>query len=88
MRRILGLALLIAGLGGGFLVLVYQALGWFKTDVWTPVSVLTGLQWLQIRWAFLPQHWHGLHDFLSTLPLGIALPVVGLLGAIALRSRD
>ena len=88
MRKVLGLALLIAGLGGGFLVLVYQALGWFKTDVWTSVSVLTGLQWLQIRWALLPQDWHGLHNFLSNLPLVIALPVVGLLGVIALRSRD
>jgi hypothetical protein len=88
MRRVLGPALLIAGLGGGFLVLVYQALGWFKTDVWTSVSVLTALQWLQIRWAVLPREWHGLHDFLSNLPLVIALPAVGLLGAIALRSRD
>ena len=88
MRKVLGLALLIAGLGGGFLVLVYQALGWFKTDVWTSVSVLTGLQWLQIRWAFLPQDWHGLHKFLSNLPLVIVLPVVGLLGIIALRSPD
>jgi hypothetical protein len=88
MRRVLGLALLIAGLGGGFLVLVYQALGWFKTDVWTSVSVLTGLQWLQIRWALLPQDWHGLHNFLGNVPLAIALPLVGLLGLFALRSRD
>ena len=88
MRTVLGLALLIAGLGGGFLVLVYQALGWFRTDVWTSVSVLTGLQWLQIRWALLPQVWHGLHNVLSNIPLVIALPLVGLLGVIALRSRD
>jgi hypothetical protein len=82
------LALLIGGIGGGFIVLVHQALGWFRTDVWTAVSVLTGLQWLQIRWAVLPQEWHGLHQFLGHLPLAIALPVVGLLGALALRSRS
>jgi hypothetical protein len=82
-----GWALLIAGLGGGFLVLVYQALGWFRTDVWTSVSVLTGLQWLQIRWALLPQDWRDLHNLLANLPLVIVLPVLGLLGAIALRSR-
>jgi hypothetical protein len=82
-----GWALLIAGLGGGFLVLVHQALGWFRTDVWTSVSVLTGLQWLQIRWALLPQDWHDLHNLLGNLSLVIVLPVLGLLGAIALRSR-
>ena len=36
--------LFIAGLGGGFLVLVYQTLGWFKNSIWTSVSVVTGLQ--------------------------------------------
>ena len=82
-----GWALLIAGFGGGFLVLVYQALGWFRTDVWASVSVLTGLQWLQIRWALLPRDWHDLHTLLGNLPLVIVLPVLGLLGAIALRSR-
>jgi hypothetical protein len=87
MPRALGWALLIAGLGSGFLVLVHQALGWFRTDVWTSVSVLTGLQWLQIRWALLPQDWHDLHKLLGNLPLVIVLPVLGLLGAFALRSR-
>jgi hypothetical protein len=87
MPSALGWALLIAGLGGGFLVLVYQALGWFRTDVWTSVSVLTGLQWLQIRWALLPRDWHDLHNLLANAPLIIVLPVLGVLGAIALRSR-
>ncbi len=87
MPSALGWALLIAGLGGGFLVLVHQALGWFRTDVWTSVSVLSGLQWLQIRWALLPRDWHDLHNLLANLPLIIVLPVLGLLGAIALRSR-
>jgi hypothetical protein len=87
MPSALGWAALVAGLAGGFLVLVYQALGWYRTDVWTSVSVLTGLQWLQIRWAFLPRDWHDLHSFLGNLPLVIVLPVMGVLGAIALRSR-
>jgi hypothetical protein len=87
MPSAVGWALLVAGLGGGFLVLVYQALGWFRTDVWTSVSVLTGLQWLQIRSALPPRDWHDLHNLLADLPLIIVLPVLGLLGAIALRSR-
>ena len=87
MPSALGWALLVAGTGGGFLVLVYQALGWFRTDVWTSISVLTGLQWLQIRWALLPRNWHDLHDLLGNLPLMIVLPGLGVLGAIVLRSR-
>jgi hypothetical protein len=51
------------------------------------VSVLTGLQWLQIRWAVLPQEWRGLHELFGHLPLAVALPAVGLLGALTLRSR-
>jgi hypothetical protein len=81
------LALLVAGLGGGFLVLVHQALGWFQTDVWRPVSVLSGLQWLHVRWAVVPQGWQGVHEFLGHVPLGLALPVVGLLGALAFSRR-
>ena len=81
------MAFLVAGVGGGFIVLVHQALGFFRTDVWSPVSVVTGLQWLQLRWAFLPREWRGFHEFLGHLPLALTLAVLGVLGALSLRSR-
>lgn len=68
-------------------MLVHQAFGWFKTDTWSPVSVVTGLQWLKVRWAFAPREWQGAHEFLSQAPLGLTLALIGVLGALALRSR-
>ena len=77
----------IAGLGGGFLVLVHQALVWFKGSIWPSVSVVTGLQWLGVRWATGPQEWRGLHELLGNLPLAITLPVIGVLAALLVRPR-
>jgi hypothetical protein len=83
----LAAVLFIAGVGGGFLVLVYQALGWFKGSIWTSVSVVTGLQWLGVRWATGAQEWRGLHELLGNVPLAITLPVIGVLAALLVRPR-
>jgi hypothetical protein len=83
----LAAVLFIAGLGGGFLVFVHQALGWFKSSVWTSVSVVTGLQWLGVRWATGPQEWRWLHELLGNVPLAITLPVIGVLAALLVRPR-
>ena len=77
----------IAGVGGGFLVLIHQALGWFKSSVWISVSVVTGLRWLGVRWATGPQEWRGLHEVLGNVPLAITLPVIGVLAALLERPR-
>jgi hypothetical protein len=83
----LAAVLFIAGLGGGFLVLVHQALAWFKGSIWPSVSVVTGLQWVGVRWATGPQEWRGLHDVLGNMPLAITLPVIGVLAALLVRPR-
>jgi hypothetical protein len=83
----LAAVLFIAGAGGGFLVLVHQALVWFKGSLWPSVSVVTGLQWLGVRWATGPQEWRGLHEVLGNLPLAITLPVIGVLAALLVRPR-
>ena len=77
----------VAGLSGGFLVLVHQALGWFMSSIWTSVSVVTGLQWLGVRWAIGPQEWRGVHEVLSNVPLAVTLPVIGVLVALVVRPR-
>ena len=79
--------LFVAGAGGGFLVFVHQALGWFKSSIWTSVSVVTGLQWLGVRWAIGPQEWRGVHEVLGNVPLAIALPVIGVVAALLVRPR-
>jgi hypothetical protein len=83
----LAAVLFIAGVGGGFLVLVHQALAWFKGSIWTSVSVVTGLQWLGVRWMTVPQEWRGLHEVLGNVPLAITLPVIGVLAALLVRPR-
>jgi hypothetical protein len=84
----LGFVLLLVGLGGGFVVFLLQAARWLQSDIWTPVSLITGLQWLHIKWAFVPKHWHGLHELLDKVPLTIVLAVVGLISAAVVSSRD
>jgi hypothetical protein len=83
----LAAVLFIAGLGGGFLVLVHQALAWFKGSIWPSVSVVTGLQWVGVRWATGPQEWRGLHEVLGNMPLAVTLPVIGVLAALLVRPR-
>jgi hypothetical protein len=83
----LAAVLFIAGLGGGFLVLVHQALACFKGSIWPSVSVVTGLQWLGVRWATGPQEWRGLHEVLGNMPLAVTLPVIGVLAALLVRPR-
>ena len=74
--------LFIAGVGDGFLVLVHQAVALFKSSIWTSASVVTGLQWLGVRWATGPHEWRRLHEVLGNVPLVIALPVIGVLAAL------
>ena len=83
----LAAVLFIAGVGGGFLVLVHQALVWFKGSIWPSVSVVTGLQWLGVRWATGPHEWRALHEVLGNVPLAIALPVLGVLTALLVRPK-
>lgn len=83
----LAAVLFIAGLGSGFLVLVHQAFAWFNGSIWPSVSVVTGLQWLGVRWAIRPQEWRGLHEVLGNVPLALALPVIGVLAALLVRPR-
>ena len=83
----LAAVLFIAGLGGGFLVLVHQALAWFQGSMWPSVSVMTGLQWLGVRWATGPQEWRRLHEVLGNVPLAITLPMIGVLAALLVRPR-
>jgi len=60
-------------LGAAGLVSGWQVLTWLMTSVWKPVSVLTALNWMHVRWAIAPGMWADLHQFLGHTQLALAL---------------
>jgi hypothetical protein len=59
--------------GAAALVFGWQGLTWLMTSVWKPLSVLTALNWMHVRWAIAPGSWADLHQFLGHTPLALAL---------------
>jgi hypothetical protein len=59
--------------GAAALVFGWQALTWLMTSAWKPVSVITALNWLHVRWAISPGAWSDLHQSLVNTPLAVAL---------------
>jgi hypothetical protein len=74
--------LFFAGTGAALGVLGWQGLTWLMTSVWKPISVLTALNWLHVRWAVSPGGWADLHQFLGNTPLAAALLAVAVLGLL------
>jgi hypothetical protein len=63
----------LACTGAALLVFAWQGLTWLMTSAWKPVSVLTALDWMHVRWALAPGGWAELHQFLGHTPLALAL---------------
>ena len=66
-------AAFFATLGAGLCVFGWQGLTWLTTSTWKPISVLSTLHWVQLRWAVSPTIWPELHQLLSHTPLALAL---------------
>ena len=71
---------LIFLLFGGIGVLGWQAYGYLRFGVWTPISIITVLEWMQIQWAYSPTDWVGLHNIFQSIPLSVAMFSSALLG--------
>jgi len=80
--------LFFAGTGAALGVFGWQALTWLMTSVWKPISVLTALHWLHVRWAVSPGRWSDLHQFLGNTPLAAALLAVAALSFLAYTLRN
>jgi hypothetical protein len=68
-----------ACMGAAALVFGWQGLTWLMTSAWKPISVVSALNWLHVRWAISPGTWSDLHQFLGNTPLAIALLAVAAL---------
>lgn len=75
--RVLGGLIFVAGCVGGLGVLGWQVLVWLQSAVWTPISIVTGLRWLEFSWAVNPTGWRDVHRLLNDFPLAIGLPLLG-----------
>jgi hypothetical protein len=62
-----------ACIGASALVFGWQALTWLMSAAWKPISVISALNWLHLRWAVSPGAWSDLHQFLANTPLAVAL---------------
>jgi hypothetical protein len=73
--------ILAAGLLGGIGVGGWQIWKWLQSDVWTDVTVISVLRWLDVPWALSPTDWVDFHEGLKRIPLVIVLPGLGVVCA-------
>lgn len=81
---------LVIGVGmlAGLLLGGWQALTWLQLGWWPDLSVLHGLQWLGMHWASSPTGWSDLYTMLDSIPLAVALPVIGIVCGALLSLAD
>lgn len=70
------LAACILGAAG---IVVFQALSYLSSGEWTSLSVLTGLELLELEWATSPTEWLGAHKILGKVPLSIGVLCMSIL---------
>ena len=58
-------------------LLGWQAYGYLRYNFWTPVSVITALEWMKFGWALNPMDWMGLYNILIKIPLSLITFIVG-----------
>jgi hypothetical protein len=58
-------------------LLGWQAYEYLRYNFWTPISVITVLEWMKVGWALNPTDWWGLYNLLKAIPLSLTFLVVG-----------
>jgi len=75
---------LVTGLVAGIGLVGWQAITWFQSGVWRPISVLAALKSLGIAWALDSTASIAFYNTLDFLPLSVTLAVTGVVVAYAL----
>ncbi len=71
------------GLLGGLGIIGWQVYSYLRSGEWIGVSIITGLQNIDMEWAHNPGSWVGLYQVLDLINLGVAVWISGLiLGAV------
>ena len=62
---------------GGLCVFGWQAYQYLRFNEWISISIISALEWMNIRWALYPVDWTGLHSILKAIPLSVTMLVAG-----------
>ena len=73
-KELVGLALMI----GSVCLLGWQVYEYLRYNIWTSVSVITALGWINFGWALNPTDWLGLYNILIKTPLSLMMFVIGI----------
>ena len=73
--EIIGLAVMLFGA----CVVGWQVYEYLRYNIWTPVSVINVLQWMEMGWAINPRDWLGLYNILIKIPLSLTMMWIGWL---------
>ncbi len=68
----------------------YQVYSYLQTGEWPGLSLVSGLQLVDMRWALYPNSWLGVYKILESMPLSFASVGTGILlsyGLFRLRSE-
>ena len=76
----------LALLGCGVSIVGWQVYEYLRYDIWTPVSPITALEWMKIKWALNPTDWLGLYNLLKMVPLSLLMIVFGWLTAMSAKN--
>ena len=73
---------IIYTLGAGAMIALgifgWQIYGYLMDGVWTPMSIITALNWAGVEWAAYPDSWVGVHKILDSFSLAITVFLVSL----------
>jgi hypothetical protein len=77
-------------IGFGFIcalgVLGYQIFLYLRIGKWYSFSLITGLRWLNVQWAFYPSEWIGVYKILDDFPLSLGIFTCSLVPFLLLCS--
>jgi hypothetical protein len=69
-------------------VLGWQTAVYLKDDTWPSLSVIDGLKFLDLEWAYYPHVWLWPHNVLGHLNLGLGICVICMMVASILFAID
>lgn len=65
----------------------WQVYGFLRNGTWISMSMLEPFKWLNVKWAYAPTDWVGLHSVLGWIPLSVGAFLVLLALSLSMRQE-